>query len=542
MKASGKKGRGWKLPNICPDTFGQLSRLLTSGQAHHDLPLPILVEKALERREGVLTTSGALRVTTGKYTGRSPDDKFVVEQPATTASVWWGPNRPLSAAGYQHLWGRLLAYLQNRELFVFHGAVGASPAYGLPVRVITELAWQNLFARQLFLRPGPQARAGRDYRSGITVISAPGFAADPEIDGTNSEAFIVLDLEKRTIIISGTQYAGEIKKSVFTLMNYLLPGHGVLPMHCSANQGEAGDVALFFGLSGTGKTTLSADPQRSLIGDDEHAWDSDGVFNLEGGCYAKCIRLSRENEPQIWEAIRFGSVLENVALRDGTREPDYDSDALTENTRAAYPVDFIPGALIPGTGGHPRTIIFLTADAFGVLPPIARLSEEQAMYHFLAGYTSKLAGTERGVTAPQATFSTCFAAPFLPRPPHVYARLLGKKIREHRVNVFLVNTGWTGGAYGTGHRLPLPYTRAMVRAAIAGHLDGVEYDYDPVFNLAIPNTCPEVPAEILKPWQAWTDRQAYQRQARELTRRFAANAEKFTGIAPETLLAGPKAG
>lgn len=531
------------MPGTQINVHNLLSRLLISSHVYHDLPVPALVEKALERREGVLTANGALRVTTGKYTGRSPDDKFIVEQPSTAASVWWGPNHPFSQASYHHLFSRLLAYLQNRELFVFHGSVGASPTYGLPIRVVTELAWQNLFARQLFLRPRPGEQDGQDYAAGITVISAPSFAADPEIDGTNSEAFIILDLEEKVIIIGGTHYAGEIKKSVFTLMNYLLPGHEVLPMHCSANLGEAGDVALFFGLSGTGKTTLSADPQRSLIGDDEHAWDASGVFNLEGGCYAKCIHLSRENEPQIWEAIRFGSVLENVILKEDTREPDYDSDVLTENTRAAYPVDFIPKVVVPGLAGHSSTIVFLTADAFGILPPIARLSREQAMYHFLAGYTSKLAGTERGVTKPQTTFSTCFAAPFLPRPPHVYARLLEEKIKEYGVKVFLVNTGWTGGAYGTGHRLPLPYTRAMVRAAIAGHLDGVEYDYDPVFNLAIPRTCLGVPAEILKPWQTWTDRQAYQRQARELARRFTANAEKFTGATPEDLsLAGPKAG
>ncbi|MDN5347130.1 MAG: phosphoenolpyruvate carboxykinase [Clostridia bacterium] len=508
------------------------------GKIYYNLPVARLIEMALARGEGILTPSGALNVRTGKYTGRSPKDKFIVDTPGVHEKIAWGSvNRPISKEKFDRLYARLTAYLQRRDLFIFDGFCGADPRYRLSIRVINEFAWQNLFARQLFLRPTPEEL--ESHLPEFTVISAPGFRATPELDGTRSEAFIILNFEKRVVIIGGTSYAGEIKKSMFTAMNYLLPQKGVLPMHCSANVGRDGGVALFFGLSGTGKTTLSADPDRFLIGDDEHGWTDDGIFNLEGGCYAKCIRLSRENEPQIWEAIRFGAVLENVVVDPETRVVDFDSDTLTENTRAAYPVDFIPGAVIPGVGGHPKTIIFLTADAFGVLPPIAKLTPEQAMYHFLSGYTSKLAGTERGITEPEATFSACFGAPFLPLPPTVYAQMLGERIQRHRTKIYLVNTGWSGGAYGVGHRINLKFTRAMVRAALDGSLEKVEYRPHPVFKILMPVSCPGVPAEILDPRQTWEDKEAYDRAAWELAGRFCRNFARFEGIQQEVIEAGP---
>jgi len=511
-----------------------------SGQVHRNLSAPLLVERALARGEGLLTASGALRVFTGKYTGRSPEDKYVVDTPGVHSEVWWGPNRPMDADTCRRLLGRMTAYLQAREVFVFDGFVCARPEHRFALRVINELAWQNLFARQLFIRPDSQELAG--HRPEITVVAAPGFKASPEADGTRSEAFIVLNLEEKLVLIGGTSYAGEIKKSVFTLLNYLLPARGVTPMHCSANMGDDGDVALFFGLSGTGKTTLSADPTRRLIGEDEHGWSDQGIFNFEGGCYAKCIGLSREKEPQIWEAIRFGAVLENVVVDPDTRQPDYGDAGVTENTRAAYPLEFIPGAVIPSVGGHPRTVIFLTADAFGVLPPIARLTPEQAMFHFLSGYTSKLAGTERGITEPVATFSACFGAPFLPREPMVYARLLGERIRRHASRVYLVNTGWSGGPYGVGRRLDLDLTRAMVRAAIRGDLEQASYEPDPVFGLMLPGACPGVPSEVLRPWNVWPDKDAYWKQARELAARFRENFSRFPAAPKEIGAAAPSGG
>lgn len=521
-----------------PNTVEKLLAQAGPQRVYYNLSVPELLEKALARGEGFFTATGALRVNTGKYTGRSPDDKFIVDTPAVHEDVWWQANRSLSEDAYERLRYRILAYLQNRELFVFDGFVGADPRYRLPLRVITEFAWQNLFAHQLFLRPTAEELANHEPQA--TVIAAPGFQADPEIDAINSEACIVLHLERQEILIGGSLYAGEIKKSIFTLMNYIFPAQGVFPMHCSANMGQDGDVALFFGLSGTGKTSLSADPRRFLIGDDEHGWSDDGVFNMEGGCYAKCIQLSRENEPQIWDSIRFGSVLENVVIDPATRQPDFDSAAITENTRAAYPVDFIPGAVIPGVGGIPATVVFLTADAFGVLPPISRLTPEQAIYHFLSGYTSKLAGTERGITEPQATFSTCFGAPFLPRPPVVYAEMLRHRINKYGVRVFLINTGWSGGPYGVGRRIAIKYTRAMVTAALQGDLDRVEYVADPIFNLAIPAACPGVPVEILQPRHTWSDGAAYDRQAEKLAGMFARNFDKFAGVAGDVAAAGPR--
>lgn len=519
---------------------GSLDSLgIINAKVHYNLSVPKLVEMALARNEGVLAPNGALVVATGKYTGRSPNDKFVVDLPTIHDQIDWRNNQPFDPEKFDRLYNRLVAYLQNRELFVFDGFAGADPSQRLSVRFVNELAWQNLFVHQLFIRPSAEELAA--HEPNFTVICAPGFNAIPAVDGTKSEAFIILNFEKRIVIIGGTSYAGEMKKSIFTVMNYFMPLAGTASMHCSANVGKAGDVALFFGLSGTGKTTLSADPDRFIVGDDEHGWNDNGIFNYEGGCYAKCIKLSKENEPLIWSAIRFGSVLENVVYDPETRELDYDSDKLTENTRAAYPVDYIPGAVIPGIAGHPKTICFLTADAFGVLPPISKLTSEGLMYHFLSGYTSKLAGTERGITEPQATFSTCFGAPFLPLHPLKYAELLAKKVAEHNTSVFLVNTGWTGGPYGVGHRMSIKHTRAMVAAALNGELDKVSYTIDPIFNVAVPDSCPNVPSEVLKPREAWADKEAYDRTAKALAQRFVKNFANFTGMPEKVIAAGPKA-
>ncbi len=512
--------------------------IYNTGQIYRNLPVSRLVEKAICRGEGTLNSSGALSVKTGSYTGRSPQDKFIVESPSVAGEIWWGNvNKPISPDHFERLHNRLCAYLQGREIFVFDGFVGSEEKYRYPIRFINELAWQNMFARQLFLRPGEQEL--KSFKPCFTVICAPGFQAEPELDGTHSEAFVIIHFEKQMVIIGGTYYAGEIKKSIFSVMNYLLPRQGVLSMHCSANVGKEGDVALFFGLSGTGKTSLSADPDRFLIGDDEHGWSEHGIFNLEGGCYAKCIDLSREREPQIWDAIKFGAVLENVVADPETGEADFGDKTITENTRAGYPVDFIPDAVVPGVAGHPNVIIFLTADAFGVLPPVACLSSEQAMYHFLSGYTSKLAGTERGVTTPAATFSTCFGAPFLPLPPTVYARLLKDKIEKRGVNVYLVNTGWIGGPYGVGERINIVYTRRMVRAAITGKLKSASFKRDPVFNLKVPQACPGVPAEILWPEATWADKSAFKKQAFLLAERFVNNFALFSEASEEIAAAGP---
>jgi phosphoenolpyruvate carboxykinase (ATP) len=503
-----------------------------------NLSTPRLVEEALRRGEGRLASTGAFVATTGNYTGRSPNDKYLVDEPAIRNQIDWGRvNHPMESVVFHRLLIAVERYLADKDVFVFDGFAGSDPDYRLPIRVVNEYAWHNLFARQLFVRPTEAERV--QHQPDFTVISAPGYQAIPERDGTRSEAFIAVNLERRIILIGGTQYAGEMKKSIFSVMNYLLPEQGVLPMHCSANRGPEGETALFFGLSGTGKTTLSADPERQLIGDDEHGWSDSGIFNIEGGCYAKCIGLSQEKEPQIWQAIRFGSVLENVVLDEDGRA-DYHNNAYTENTRAAYPVDFIPGARIPGLGSHPRTILFLTADAFGVLPPIAKLTPEQAMYHFLSGYTSKLAGTERGITQPETTFSACFGAPFLPRPAPIYAEMLGQKIARHQSRVYLVNTGWTGGPYGVGRRIKLAYTRAMVKAALTGRLEEATFTPDPVFGIYVPDSCPGVPTELLQPRNTWTDPDAYDRQARELALRFQANFQSFTHIGEAIRQAGPR--
>lgn len=509
------------------------------AEVHRNLSPVRLIEHALKSGEGVLAESGALRVTTGKNTGRSPNDKFVVDDPEVSDQIWWGDvNRPIQPEAFERLYQKVIAHLQDRPLYVFDGFAGADPEYRLPIRVVNEIAWHNHFAHQLFVRPSEEELA--NHHPEFTVLSAPNVKADPEQDGTHSDVFILLSLARKLILIGGSHYAGEIKKSIFTVMNYLMPQRGVLPMHCSANIGEQGDVALFFGLSGTGKTTLSADPKRGLIGDDEHGWSDSGIFNFEGGCYAKCIKLSPEKEPQIWEAIRFGSVIENVTFHGQTRKVDYDSSEITENTRVAYPVEFIPGAVIPGVGGHPETVIFLTADAFGVLPPISRLNRTQAMYHFISGYTSKVAGTEKGITEPQTTFSPCFGAPFLPLHPSRYADMLGERIDKHGANVYLVNTGWTAGPYGEGHRMELPYTRAMITAALNGELEKADFQPHPVFQVEVPKSCPEVPSEILDPKNTWKDKDAYDRSANELAKRFAENSESFSDVAQEILTAGPR--
>ncbi|MGE5632836.1 MAG: phosphoenolpyruvate carboxykinase (ATP) [Caulobacteraceae bacterium] len=508
------------------------------AKVHRNLTVGKLVETALKNEGAVLTDTGALSINTGKYTGRSPGDRFIVDEPGVHDKINWGSvNVPISPEKFDNLYNRIMNYLKEKEIFVFDGFVGADKNYRMPIRVINEFASQNLFAQQLFIKP----KAGEldNFEPGFTVIAAPGCHAVPAEDGTNSEAFIILNFAKRVVIIGGSKYCGEIKKSIFTVMNFILPTKNVMPMHCSANIGEKGDVALFFGLSGTGKTTLSADKGRSLIGDDEHGWTEDGVFNFEGGCYAKCIRLSKENEPQIWNAIRFGTVVENVVLDPETGVPDYDSEQYTENTRAGYPVTYIDNAVEEGTGGHPSTIVFLTADATGVLPPIAKLTKEQAMYHFMSGYTSKLAGTERGIIEPTATFSTCFGAPFMPMKPQVYAELLGKKIDKYDAKVYLVNTGWSGGSYGVGKRMKLSYTRAMVNAAINGTLDSVRYEADPIFKVSVPTECPGVPSEVLNPKNVWQDKEEYEKTAYKLAKDFNANFQKFKGVSDDIANAGP---
>jgi phosphoenolpyruvate carboxykinase (ATP) len=502
-----------------------------------NLGAPQLTEQALQRREATLADNGALVVRTGQFTGRSPKDKFIVRDETTDQHVQWGAvNQPMTEANFDRLYARATNFWQGQDAFVQDLLVGADPQYAMSVRVVTQLAWHSLFGRQLFIRPNSSASTSPEF----TILFAPEFQADPSVEGTNSETCIVINFKKRVVLICGTSYAGEMKKSAFTIMNYLLPARGVFPMHCSANVGPAGDVALFFGLSGTGKTTLSADPSRRLIGDDEHGWSDHGVFNFEGGCYAKCIRLSAENEPQIWNAIRFGTVLENVVMDAHTRRLNFDSDEITENTRAAYPLDFIDNAVSPSVGGHPANVIFLTADAFGVLPPISRLTPEQAMYHFLSGYTAKVAGTERGLgKEPQATFSACFGSPFLPRPPAAYASLRGEKLRKHQAACWLVNTGWAGGPYGVGARMKLPYTRAMLNAALSGELNGAEMEPHPIFKVSVPKSCPGVPPQFLDARGLWSDKAAYDRAARDLSARFNKNFEKFTGVAREIAEAAP---
>jgi phosphoenolpyruvate carboxykinase (ATP) len=492
-----------------------------------NLPVAELYERAVREDEGIIAADGALAVRTGTHTGRSPKDKFVVFEPATEKTVWWGDvNHPISEEHYDLLRNRLVDYLSERDVYAQDLFIGADPAHRRSLRVYTETAWASIFARNLFRRPSAKELGA--FKPNFTIINVPSFKADPETEGVRSETAILLHLKRMEIIIVGTKYAGEIKKSAFTVMNYLMPEEGVLPMHSAANVGKDGDAAIFFGLSGTGKTTLSADPERTLIGDDEHGWGPDGVFNFEGGCYAKTIKLSPMYEPDIFATTkRFGTILENVDLDPKTRELDLDSDRITENTRAAYPLHFIGNASETGMAPQPRNVIFLTADAFGVLPPISRLSREQAEYHFISGYTAKLAGTEVGIKEPKATFSAGFGAPFLPRHPQEYATMLGERLDAYDVPVWLVNTGWTGGPYGVGERMNINYTRSMVRAALAGQLDDVPMTRDPNFDLMVPTTCPDVPSEVLQPRETWADKDAYDRQAQQLLSMFEENFEKY---------------
>ncbi len=497
------------------------------GLVRWNLPPAALIQQAVQRREGTLVTGGAFNATTGKHTGRSPNDKFFVDHASLANSIDWGKvNRPIAVDAAERIWAKARQHVAGRDLFVQDLVAGADPAYQLKVRVITEQAWHNLFARNMFRVPGDEERAG--FEPDYTVLQVPSLETDPASDGTNSETAILVDLEKKTVLVCGSSYAGEIKKSIFGVLNYLLPEMGVMPMHCSANVGPRGDSAIFFGLSGTGKTTLSADSRRTLLGDDEHGWGPNGVFNFEGGCYAKVIKLRRETEPEIFDAVhRFGTILENVVVDPVAGAVDFDDGSLTENTRASYPLDFIPNASETGMAGHPKNIVMLTADAFGVLPPISRLTPEQAMYHFLSGYTAKVAGTEKGLAEPQATFSTCFGAPFMPRHPSVYAEMLGGLMQKHRVNCWLVNTGWTGGAYGVGERMKLGYTRAMVQAALDGRLSEVGVQPHPDFGLLIPEACPDVPCSVLSPRGAWSDVSAYDQMARDVAGRFADNFTQF---------------
>jgi len=500
-----------------------------------------LVEHSLWRREGHLAATGPLVVRTGEYTGRSPNDRFFVREPGSEGSIHWGEtNRPFDTDRYESLRARLFAYLEGRELFVQECHVGADDGHRLPIRIITEMAWHSLFARNMFL-PVTGKEALLRHVPEFTVISAPGFHSRPEMDGTRSEVFILIHFGRKEVLIGGTLYAGEIKKSIFTVMNYLLPARGVLPMHCAASYGrDERDVAVLFGLSGTGKTTLSADPERTLVGDDEHGWSDGGVFNFEGGCYAKVIQLSPQMEPEIHRTTgMFGTILENVAMDTGSRQIDLDDATLTENTRASYPLSSIPRVSPGGAVGHPKHIVMLTADAFGVLPPLSSLTNDQAMYHFLSGYTAKVAGTERGVVEPQATFSPCFGGPFMARHPSVYAKLLGEKVARHKVHVWLVNTGWTGGPYGTGQRISIGHTRAMLRAALAGQLDDVGMREDPLFGLRVPTSCPGVPPEVLNPRSTWKDPAEYDRTASMLAGMFDNNFARYADhVGPKVRAAG----
>jgi len=504
------------------DSFGAAR----GGRLFHNLDVPHLYEQALQRGEATIVRGGALVAETGAHTGRSPKDKFIVSDALTQGSVWWENNQRMEKAKFDLLLGDFLARAQERELFTqdLHG--GADPAFRVKVRVFTEFAWHSLFIQNLLIRPAPHELSA--FTPELTIIDLPSFRADPQRHGCRSETVIAMDLSRRIVLIGGTSYAGEIKKSVFTYLNFMLPAQGVMPMHCSANVGAAGDAAIFFGLSGTGKTTLSADPERRLIGDDEHGWSDEGVFNFEGGCYAKAIKLSREAEPQIFSMTeRFGAVMENVAFHPHTRVCDFDDGSRTENTRIAYPLRFMQDAVADGRGGHPRNIVMLTCDAFGVLPPLSRLNAEQAMYHFLSGYTAKVAGTEKGVNEPEATFSTCFGAPFMPRSPQVYGDLLRDLILRHDVNCWLVNTGWSGGGYGVGTRMPIAATRRLLRAALGGELERAPFEAEPFFGLSVPLAVAGVDAGLLNPAKSWSSPADYGATAKRLSRMFDDNFEKL---------------
>ncbi|GBD89382.1 phosphoenolpyruvate carboxykinase [ATP] [bacterium BMS3Abin04] len=507
----------------------------------YNLSTPALYEQAVRRREGLIAHLGPLVTRTGQHTGRSPNDKFIVKEPGSDKDIWWGKiNRSIDEEHFNVLYAKMLAYAENKDLYIQDCFAGTDPEFKLPIRVINETGWHNLFARNMFVLPKKEDL--KDFHPEFTVINFPYLQASPETDGTNSSAFIIVHFGKKIVLIGGTSYAGEIKKSIFTVMNYLLPKKDVMAMHCSANIGKDDDVAILFGLSGTGKTTLSADPKRKLIGDDEHGWSDKGVFNFEGGCYAKVINLSKEAEPDIYACTRkFGTILENVEMDIKTREVDLMNSSLTENTRASYPITHIENIEPSGMGGHAKNVIMLTADAFGVLPPISKLTPEQAMYHFISGYTAKVAGTEKGITEPVATFSTCFGAPFMPLNPSVYANLLGEKIKKHSSKCWLINTGWSGGPYGVGSRMKIKYTRAMLNAALSGELDDVETFEDPVFGLHIPAKINGVPDEVLNPRNTWENKDDYDSAAKKLADMFHQNFKEFEVDVSENIRnAGPK--
>ena len=515
--------------------------LSNAGDIYWNLEPSELGEHCILNDEGVLASSGALAIETGEFTGRSPKDKFCVKDSKTENTVWWGDvNYPFTPEAFDKLQEKMGAYLMGRDIYVKDAFACADPEFKLNLRVVAEFPWSAMFAGNMFLRP--THRELELFEPEWHIICAPGFMADAKKDGTRQHNFAVINFTKKTILIGGTGYTGEIKKGIFTVLNYLLPQERkVLSMHCSANIGADGDTAVFFGLSGTGKTTLSADPERKLIGDDEHGWSDNGVFNFEGGCYAKCIDLTKEKEPQIWDAIKFGAILENIEFKEGTTVVDFTSAKKTENTRVSYPIDHIDNIALPSMGSHPKNIFFLTCDAYGVLPPISKLSPGQAMYHFISGYTAKVAGTEAGVTEPQSTFSACFGKAFLPLHPTKYADMLGVKMKKHDVRVWLVNTGWSGGAYGTGERMKLKFTRAMITAALRGELDKVDYKEHPVFGMHMPLTCPNVPAEILDPRSTWKDKSAYDATAEKLAKQFNDNFSKYSeGANAEILAAAPK--
>ncbi|MDX5348197.1 MAG: phosphoenolpyruvate carboxykinase (ATP) [Hymenobacteraceae bacterium] len=529
MKESGKKSNVSGLETLGIQQAAEVLWNLTPAE---------LVEEAVKNGEGVLTDTGALMCDTGKFTGRSPKDRFIVKDDKTADTVWWGDiNIPFAPEKFDQLYDKMVEYLKDKKLYVRDAYAGAHPDYRLNLRVVNTQAWQNLFCNNMFLRLTDEEIEHHNPR--FTIICAPGFEANPEVDGTRQSNFAIINFTKNIILIGGTGYAGEMKKGIFGVLNYILPHEkNTLSMHCSANVGNKGDTAIFFGLSGTGKTTLSADPNRGLIGDDEHGWTNDGVFNFEGGCYAKVIDLTREKEPQIWDAIRFGAIVENTRFVEGTRTVDYSNNSVTENTRTAYPIYHIDNAVEPSRADVPKNIFFLTADAFGVLPPISKLNKSQAMYHFISGYTAKVAGTEVGVTEPQTTFSACFGAAFLPLHPTKYAEMLGKKMTENNVNVWLINTGWTGGPYGVGHRMKLSYTRAMITAALNGELENVNFVKHPIFGVMMPETCPNVPNEVLNPRETWSDKDAYDAKANELAASFVKNFGKYSDYANDEILAG----
>ncbi len=504
--------------------------------AYWNLSPAELTEETIIKGQGLLTNTGALAIDTGEFTGRSPQDRFIVKDAITSDEVWWGDiNKPFEADAFDKLYNRIKAYLSGKEVYVRDAQACADDTYKMNLRVVTEFPWSNMFASNMFLRPSREEIL--NFNPEWNVVCAPGFMADPEIDGTRQHNFAIINFTKKMIIIGGTGYTGEIKKGIFSVLNFVLPAQkGVLSMHCSANVGEDGDTAVFFGLSGTGKTTLSSDPNRKLIGDDEHGWSADKVFNFEGGCYAKTIDLSAEKEPQIYEAIKFGAILENIGFMDDGCTPDYSNSSKTQNTRVSYPIDHIDNIMVPSSGSAPKNIFFLTADAFGVLPPLSKLTRSQAMYQFISGYTAKVAGTEAGVTEPQTAFSACFGAPFLPLHPAKYAEMLGKKMDEEDVNVWLVNTGWSGGEYGVGSRIKLRYTRAMITAALTGKLDNVKFNCHEIFGLNFPTECPDVPSEILNPRNTWADKSAYDTKVNSLAEKFVKNFQQFEEYASEEIL------